>query len=144
MNSLVEARFCFVPFVFWLFRFEKQMEVEQKAFEDSKNRMLIEFSAEKDRLLKEIHQKEQELEFQREKLLKDKKDISEHLNREFNEKSRMIEKRNQVCVCFFLPNIHFSYSALSIFFPFSFTFFWSQHFARFVFFSVLTFFSLLK
>lgn len=79
------------------------MELEQKAFEDSKNRILAEFSADKDRLLKEIHQKEQELEFQREKLLKDKKEMAEHLNREFNEKVRMIEKRNQVSrVRFFL------------------------------------------
>lgn len=91
------------------------MELEQKAFEDSKNRMLSEFSAEKDRLLKEIHQKEHELEFQREKLLKDKKEMAEHLNREFNEKVRMIEKRNQVshgldvCCCFCLQQRNFFY-----------------------------------
>lgn len=72
------------------------MELEQKAFEDSKNRILAEFSAEKDRLIKEIHQKEQETELQREKFLKDKKELTEQLNREFNEKVRMIEKRNQV------------------------------------------------
>lgn len=83
-------------FCLYCFRFEKQMELEQKAFEDAKNRMLSEFSAEKDRLLKEIHQKDHELEFQREKLLKDKKEMAEHLNREFTEKVRMIEKRNQV------------------------------------------------
>ena len=58
--------------------------------------MLSEFSAEKDRMLKEMHQKEQELDSQREKLLRDKKEMAEHLNREFNEKVRMIEKRNQV------------------------------------------------
>lgn len=74
------------------------MEVEQKTFEDSKNRIFAEFSAEKDRLLKEIHQKEQELEMQREKTLKEKKELAEQLNREFAEKVRMIEKRNQVCM----------------------------------------------
>lgn len=72
------------------------MELEQKSLEDSKNRILTEFSAEKDRLLKEIHQKEQELEMQREKFHKDKKEITEQMNREFTEKMRMIEKRNQV------------------------------------------------
>lgn len=72
------------------------MEHEQKSNEDSKNRILTEFSAEKDRLLKEIHQKERELEMQREKFHKDKKEITEQMNREFNEKMRMIEKRNQV------------------------------------------------
>lgn len=72
------------------------MELEQKSFEDSKNRILVEFSGEKDRLLKEIHQKEQELEIQREKFHKDRKEIIEQMNREFNEKMRMIEKRNQV------------------------------------------------
>lgn len=74
------------------------MELEQKAFEDSKNRILTEFSGEQDRLLKEIHQKERELEMQREKFHKDKKEMTEHLNREFNEKMRMIEKRNQVAI----------------------------------------------
>lgn len=73
------------------------MEVEQKAFEDSKNRMLVELSGDKDRLVKEIHQKEQELGLQREKLLREKKEMAEQLNREFNDKVRMIEKRNQVC-----------------------------------------------
>lgn len=72
------------------------MELEQKTFEDAKNRILTEFSAEKDRMLKEIQQREQELEAQREKLLRDKKETAEQLNREFNEKVRMIEKRNQV------------------------------------------------
>lgn len=76
------------------------MELEQKAFEDSRNRIHCEFSAEKDRLIKEIHQKEQELDMQRDKLLKDKKEMAEHLNREFNEKVRIIEKRNQVRVSF--------------------------------------------
>lgn len=87
------------------------MELEQKTFEDTKNRILTEFSAEKDRLLRELQQKEQELEAQREKLLRDKKDTAEHLNREFNEKVRMIEKRNQVRAKtdpkeFFANNIH--------------------------------------
>lgn len=72
------------------------MELEQKTFEDSKNRILAEFSGEKDRLLKEIHQKEHELELQREKFHKDKKELVEQMNREFSEKIRMIEKRNQV------------------------------------------------
>lgn len=72
------------------------MELEQKTFEDTKHRMLTEFTTEKERLLKEIQQKEQELEMQRDKQLKDKKEMAEHLNREFNEKVRMIEKRNQV------------------------------------------------
>lgn len=90
-------KFEFVFDVFFRFhRFEKQMELEQKAFEDSKNRIITEFAAEKDRLIKEIHQKEEELEIQREKLLKDKKEMAEQLNREFTEKVRMIEKRNQV------------------------------------------------
>lgn len=72
------------------------MELEQRTFEDIKNRMHSEFSTEKDRLIKEIHQKDQEFELQREKLLKDKKEMVEHLNREFSEKIRLIEKRNQV------------------------------------------------
>lgn len=75
------------------------MQLEQKTFEDTKNRLFHEFSTEKDRLLKEIQQKEQELEMQREKLLKEKKEMAEHMNREFSEKVRMIEKRNQVSVC---------------------------------------------
>lgn len=77
-------------------RFEKQMELEQKAFEEQKIRIHTEFAGDKERLLKEIQVKEQELEMQREKSLKDKKDTCEQLNREFNEKVRLLEKRNKV------------------------------------------------
>lgn len=47
-------------------------------------------------MLSEQRQKEHHFDTQREKLLHDKKELVEHLNREYNDKNRMIEKRNQV------------------------------------------------
>lgn len=72
------------------------MEIEQKSFEEQKTKLIAEFSIEKDRLLNEQQQKEYDFGVQREKLLKEKKELLEHLNRECNDKIRMMEKRNQV------------------------------------------------
>lgn len=72
------------------------MEIEQKAFEEHKSRLLSEFGMEKERLQNEKHQKEIDSELQREKMIKDKKELIEHMNREFNDKVRMMEKRHQV------------------------------------------------
>lgn len=72
------------------------MEIEQKSFEEHKLRLVADFGAEKERLLVEQRQKEHDFEIRREKLIQDKKDMIEHLNREFADKARMIEKRNQV------------------------------------------------
>lgn len=72
------------------------MEKEQKSFEEQKNKLLTEFAMEKDRLLNEQQQKEYDLGVQRDKFIKEKKELVEHLNRECNDKIRMIEKRNQV------------------------------------------------
>lgn len=44
----------------------------------------------------EQQQKENDFDMQREKIIKDKKELIDHINREFNDKVRMIEKRNQV------------------------------------------------
>lgn len=74
------------------------MEVEQKAFEEHKSRLMAEFAAEKERQQCEQRQKEHHFDTQREKLLHEKKELAEHLNREYNDKIRMIEKRNQVSV----------------------------------------------
>lgn len=58
--------------------------------------MCAEFAIEKERLLNEQQQKEYEFGLQREKLIKEKKELAEHLNRECNDKVRMMDKRNQV------------------------------------------------
>lgn len=72
------------------------MEIEQRSFEDHKTRLVADFATEKTRIYNELRQKEQEFDKRREKLLQDKRDIVELLNREFSDKTRMIEKRNQV------------------------------------------------
>lgn len=77
-------------------RFERQIEIEQKTFEEQKSRLIVEFSCEKERLLSEHRQTEHDFELRRDKLLQEKKDLAEHLHREFADKVRMIEKRNQV------------------------------------------------
>lgn len=75
--------------------FERQMEIEQKSFEEQKNRLIAEFAAEKERMHTECRQKEAEFDARRDKLLQDRKDIVAHLNRECDEKIRMTEKRSQ-------------------------------------------------
>lgn len=72
------------------------MAEEQKSFEEQKTRLVGDFAIEKDRLVNELRQKELDFEVVKEKLVQDKKDIVEHLNRELTEKIRMIEKRHQV------------------------------------------------
>lgn len=80
----------------YIHRFERQIEIEQKAFEEHKHRLIAEFTSEKERLHNEQQQKENDFDMQREKIIKDKKELIDHINREFNDKVRMIEKRNQV------------------------------------------------
>lgn len=82
--------------IHYVHRFERQIEIEQKSFEEHKHRLIAEFSADKERLHNEQQQKENDFDMQREKIIKDKKELIEHMNREFNDKVRMIEKRNQV------------------------------------------------
>lgn len=77
-------------------RFERQMEIEQKSFEEQKLRLVCEFNAEKDRWLSEHRQNEHEFEVRRDKLQQEKKELAEHLHRELADKLRIIEKRNQV------------------------------------------------
>lgn len=77
-------------------RFERQMEIEQKSFEEKKLRSIAEFNTEKERLINEHRQKQHELEVRCDKLLQEKKELAEHLHREFSDKVRIIEKRNQV------------------------------------------------
>lgn len=72
------------------------MEIEQRSFEDHKARLVADFATEKTRIYNELRQKEQEFDKRREKLLQDKRDVIELLNREYSDKTRMIEKRNQV------------------------------------------------
>lgn len=72
------------------------MEIEQRSFEEHKTRLVAEFSAEKTRIYNEVRHKDEEFDKRCEKLLQEKKDIVELLNREFSDKSRMMEKRNQV------------------------------------------------
>lgn len=72
------------------------MEDDQKSFEEQRSRLISDFAMEKERLLNELRQKDLDTEVLKEKLVQDKKDIIEHLNREFTEKIRMIDKRNQV------------------------------------------------
>lgn len=77
-------------------RFERQVEIEQKSFDEQKSRLTAEFNAEKERWLSEHRQHEHEFELRRDKLQQEKKELVEHLHREFADKVRMIEKRNQV------------------------------------------------
>lgn len=79
------------------------MEIEQKAFEEHKIRLVSDFNAEKERMHNEKQQKEIDLEMQREKMSKDKKELIDHLSREFNDKVRMMEKRHQVSYIFVGP-----------------------------------------
>lgn len=73
------------------------MEIEQRSFDEYKSRLVAEFTIEKERISNVARQKDQDFEKRRENLIQEKKDIVEHLNREFADKSRMMEKRNQVC-----------------------------------------------
>lgn len=72
------------------------MQIEQRSFEEHKARLVADFATEKACIYNELRQKEQDFDKRREKLLQDKRDIVELLNREFADKTRMIEKRNQV------------------------------------------------
>lgn len=77
-------------------RFERQMEIERKSFEDQKSRLIGEFNSEKERWINEHRNNEHEYEVRRDKLQQEKKDLIEHLHRDFADKVRIIEKRNQV------------------------------------------------
>lgn len=72
------------------------MEIEQRSFDEHKSRLVAEFTIERERIANVARQKDQDFEKRRENLLQEKKDIGELLNREFADKSRMMEKRNQV------------------------------------------------
>lgn len=82
--------------IVFILRFERQREEDQKTFEEQKSRLISDFAIEKDRLVNELRQKDMDFERFKEKMVLDKKDIIEHLNQEFTEKIRMIDKRNQV------------------------------------------------
>lgn len=78
------------------------MEIEQKSFEEHKLRLVSDFNTEKERMHNEKQQKDIDLEMQRDKMNKDKKELIDHMNREFNDKVRMMEKRHQVLSpCYF-------------------------------------------
>lgn len=77
-------------------RFERQIEIEQKSFEEQRSRQIGEFNGEKERWLNEHRQKEHEFEVRRDKMQQEKKELVEHLHREFADKMRIIEIRNQV------------------------------------------------
>ena len=72
------------------------MGIEQKSVEDQKARLLAEFTGEKERMQNETRQKEVDFDKKKDQLLQEKKDLAEHLGREFGEKTRMLEKRYQV------------------------------------------------
>lgn len=77
-------------------RFERQMEIERKSFEEQKLRLISEFNSEKERWLSEHRHNEHEFEVRRDKWQHEKKELAEHLHREYADKVRSIEKRNQV------------------------------------------------
>lgn len=78
------------------YRFERQIEIEQRAFAEQRTKLTAEFAVEKSRIYNELRQKEQEFDQRKDKMLQDKKDMAELLNKEFLEKTKMIEKKSQV------------------------------------------------
>lgn len=55
-----------------------------------------------------------DFELVKEKFIQDKKDAIEHLNREFADKIRLIDKRNQVCFLFFNCSLDLNYAKIII------------------------------
>lgn len=72
------------------------MENEQHAFEEQKQRLIAEHSSEKTRVYNELRQKEVDCDKRCKKVLQEKMDMVDVLNRDFADKTRMLEKRNQV------------------------------------------------
>ena len=78
------------------FRFERQIQHEQKSFEDQKSRLATEFIFEKDRILTEMKNKENEFEHRKDELNFDKQDAINHMKKDFKERIMLIEHKNQV------------------------------------------------
>lgn len=91
------------------YRFERQMEADQKSFEDQKSKLLVDFSIEKNRLQSEIKQKELEYERRKDELVGDKDDVILRMKRDFKERLSQIENKNQVFIK--------AYSSLIIYIP---------------------------
>lgn len=72
------------------------MESDQKSFEDQKTRLILDYSAEKDRLHSEMRHKELDFERRSAEFLADKNDMIQHLKREFKDRIGIIENSNQV------------------------------------------------
>lgn len=76
-------------------RFEKQMESEQKSFEQQKHRLLIECNSEKERIYFELKEKEVDFDVKREQLIRGRKDVVEQMRKEFKDKLRQQESKHE-------------------------------------------------
>lgn len=72
------------------------MENEQRLFEEQKNRILIDFVNEKDRLYAEIKEKEHDFERRKDDIVAEKSKTIEQLKIEFCERIKAMDRKNQV------------------------------------------------
>lgn len=97
------------------------MENERKLFEEQKNRILMDFVNEKDRLYTEIKEKEQDFERRKDDIIMEKMNTIEQLKNEFCERIKAMDRKNQVicifCKCillkYLLLHVHLSQTELS-------------------------------
>lgn len=78
------------------FRFDRQIETEQKLFEEQKNRLVIDFVNEKERLNTELRDKELDYERRKDQILHERNSTVEQLKIEFSERIKAIDRKNQV------------------------------------------------
>ncbi|GAB0097121.1 Centrosomal protein of 131 kDa [Sergentomyia squamirostris] len=76
-------------------RYERQLSSEQKSFEEQKAKILLDFAAEKERLLSEAREKEVEAEHRRETLLRERSDMIDQVRRDQKDKQKMLEEQHQ-------------------------------------------------
>lgn len=77
-------------------RFEKQMKMEQMSFEQQRQRLIGEFTSERDRLYMEMKEKEEIYDNTKENLSKERSEMIEQVKRDYNEKLKIQEIKHQV------------------------------------------------
>ncbi|XP_059608319.1 centrosomal protein of 131 kDa [Phlebotomus argentipes] len=76
-------------------RYERQLSGEQKSFEEQKAKLLLDFAAEKERLLVEARERESEAEQRRENLVRERSEIIDQVRRDQKDKQRILEEQHQ-------------------------------------------------
>lgn len=96
----------------WFRRYERQIESDQKTFEEQKARLSAGVEAEKQRWKMMMHEKELDYERRKIELLEERKDEIFHLRNEHAERLSMLETKTQVMfvdimIWFVLTNTNF-------------------------------------